>query len=189
VLSRRFAPAALAQRTAASWEEAPAFGGRQLRLFRADRPLPAGPDDRDKRRRAQVKTAEWDDVIIHGEFSDFPLGALGLPVGFHDKDRGYDFTVSAVSADGNEQLRRASPLWLRPVGAGRQWRLYSYAFHGRFLPGGEAETVRLIPGETARHAGWSEGQLFVGQDDVTRLTTQWLAAMRNGGDYATTTRD
>lgn len=173
VLSERFAPAALVPGRTDSWEAALGHGGEQLRLFRANRPL-----DREKRRQARVKTAEWDEVI-KGEFADFPLGALGLPVGFHDKDADSDFTVSAVSTAG-EPLRRASPLWLRPVGAKNQWQLFTFAFQGRFLPGSETATVRLLPGG---------GELFVEQEDMTRLTNRWLATMRGGGDFAADIRD
>jgi hypothetical protein len=64
------------------------------------------------------------------------LGALGLPVNYKD-----GYVVNAEHR--NEKLRRASPLWLRPVGGATGWRLFSFAFLGDFLPGPDAPSVQL----------------------------------------------
>jgi CRISPR-associated protein Cmr1 len=184
-LSTKFSAAALVPREYGSWEETLDRAGRQLRLFRANRPPDAGT-----RRKAQVKTAEWDEVI-HGEVSDFSLGALGLPVGFHDKDKDYSLIVNAVdvSTPEHDQLRRASPLWLRPVGGGESWQLFTYAFQGRFLPDADGVQVRLLPDADARHDGWQEDNLFVDTEHVVRLTDQWISTMRKGGDFVTVIRE
>lgn len=185
VLSSRFSAAALAPREYGSWEETLDRAGRQLRLFRANRPL-----DAQTRRKGQVKTAEWGEVI-HGEYSDFPLGALGLPVGFHDKKNDYGLTVNAVDASSAEhdQLRRASPLWLRPVANGESWQLFTYAFQGRFLPDTDGVQVRLLPDADASRDGWQEDNLLVDNEHVARLTNQWITTMRKGGDFATAIRE
>lgn len=179
VLSQQFAPAALAPDSQQSWEEVLGQAGSQLRLFRANRQQQA-QDGRTTR-----NTAEWNDVI-NGEDADFPLGALGLPVVFHDKVKDYSLTVNAVDASTSEsvQLRRASPLWLRPVGAGTSWRLFSYAFQGRFLPDADGARVRLLPDSKARDDRWEEDDLLVDDRHVTQLTNQWITTMRAGGDFA-----
>jgi CRISPR-associated protein Cmr1 len=185
VLSREYSPAALAPRTFGSWQEALAYGGRQLRLFRANRPA-----DEADRRRARVRTAEWDDVV-NGDHAEFPLGALVLPVGYQDKLTKRKFTVNAARP-GNpdpEELRRASPLWLRPVGSGRSWGLLTFAFQARFLPEPDDARVYLLPDRQAALAGWHRDELDVDQEDVTSLTSQWLAAIRGGGDFTTVIRD
>jgi hypothetical protein len=174
VLSGKYSPAALAPRTFESWQKALAYGGKQLRLFRANRPT-----DEASRTRARVRTAEWDDVI-NGNQSGFPLGALGLPIGFQDKVTRRKFTVNAAKpADPDpEELRRASPLWLRAVGSGNTWGLLTFAFQARFLPEPDAARIYLLP----------EDELYVGHEDVTSLTGQWLAAVRNGRDFTTVIR-
>lgn len=183
VLSQRFAPATLALHEAGTWEETLGFAGRQLRLFRANRPY-----DREDRRSGRVNTEEWDEVI-QGDSIDFPLGVVGLPVVFHDKKKDYSITVNSVDAENDDQLRRASPLWLRPVSTGNKWRLLTFAFHGRFLPDSSAASVWLLPDSKAETAGRSKRELVVEQEDVTGLTSQWLEVMRTGGDFTTTIRD
>jgi hypothetical protein len=187
VLSRKYSPAAVVKPTRTrpefgSWEKALGYGGKQLRLFRANRPF-----EESERSQGRVRTAEWDEVI-HGDLADFPLGALGLPVGFHDKLRDHKFMVNAEGTqDGGGELRRASPLWLRPVGADSSWQLFTFAFRTSFLP--DQVKVRLLPDEKARHDGHTADDLFVEQADVDRLTTQWIAVMRSGGNFVTTIRD
>jgi hypothetical protein len=185
VLSENYSSAALVPTQFKSWTEALGYGGRQLRLFRANRPA-----DQSRRRQARVKTAEWDDVI-NGDSADFPLGALGLPVGYQDKLTGRKFMVNAVTPRGadREELRRASPLWLRPVGAGNTWQLYTFAFRTGFLPGHESARVYLLPDAQAIRDGWHDDELSVDQDDVERVTEQWMRTMRAGGDFTTVIRD
>jgi CRISPR-associated protein Cmr1 len=183
VLSQRFAPATLALQKARTWEQTLGFASRQLRLFRASRPY-----NREDRRSGRVNTEEWDEVI-QGDDVDFPLGAIGLPVVFHDKKDDYSITVNSVGAENDEQLRRSSPLWLRPVPAEDEWRLLTFAFQGRFLPDPPAAGVWLLPDSKAETAGHSKRELVVEQEDVTRLTSQWLEVMRAGGDFTTTIRD
>jgi hypothetical protein len=188
VLSKKYSPAALAAKEGLhSWGEALNHGGEQLRRFRANRP-------REGRRRSQapLRTAEWDDVInvITDDPAPFPLGALGLPVGYHDKLADHKFVVNAVIPRGREreELRRASPLWLRPVGAGNTWRLFTFAFRTRFLP--DAVPVYLLPDPQAIRDGWPhDRELSVDQGDVEHLTAQWLNAMRGGHDFIDVIRD
>jgi hypothetical protein len=174
VLSARYSPAAVAPRTSGTWEKALAQAGKQLRLFRANRPT-----DETSRARARVRTADWD-AVIKGDQPGFPLGALGLPVGFQDKKTRQKFTVNAARPGGPEpeELRRASPLWLRAVGSGDSWGLLSFAFQARFLPEPGTAGVYLLPHD----------ELEVDQEDVVSLTGQWLAAMRDGRDFTTVIR-
>jgi CRISPR-associated protein Cmr1 len=185
VLSKKYSPAALASRQFDSWEAALDYGGQQLRLFRANRPR-----EQARRSRGPLRTAEWDDVV-NGDSAEFPLGALGLPVGYQDKLTDRKFVVNAVIPRGREreELRRASPLWLRPVGSDDSWRLFTFAFRARFLPGAEAVPVYLLPDRQAIRDGWHDDELSVDQGDVEHLTAQWLNAMRAGHDFTTLIRD
>ncbi|HET9975610.1 MAG TPA: type III-B CRISPR module RAMP protein Cmr1 [Streptosporangiaceae bacterium] len=200
VLSKRYSPAAVTTRRRdgtppqntprefGSWQEALEYGGRQLRLFRGNRPF-----DETRRRQARVRTAEWDDVVnvIDRDSVDFPLGGFGLPVGYQDKLNDRKFTVNAVDLREPDQpeLRRASPLWLRAVGSGTSWRLFTFVFQTRFLPGADDVSVCLLPGADAIEAGWRKDELTVRQADVEHLTGQWMTAMRGGGDFTTILRD
>lgn len=168
VIARKYAPAAVSSGNPfRSWEQTLEHAGRQWRLFRANRP----ENDAKARGGLRVRTAEWDDVI-RGTQSEFPLGALGLPVGFQDKESGQKFEVNAAvpkEPKPDELLRRASPVWLRAVGSGTSWRLFSFAFQAQFLAAG----VYLLP----------DVPLTVDQGHVADLTRQWLAGVRNGDDF------
>ncbi len=185
VLSAKYSPATLAKAEFGSWGETLDYAGRQLRLFRANRPR-----EQTDRSKGRVRTAEWDDVI-NGDSADFPLGALGLPVGYHDKRDDHTFVVNAVIPRGREreESRRASPLWLRPVSSGDSWRLFTFAFRTRFLPADGDMHVYLLPDPQARRDGRQEDELYVDQGDVEHLTAQWITAMRHGHDFATVIRD
>jgi hypothetical protein len=176
VIAKAYAPAALAQEQSSSWEEALSYAGRQWRLFRANRP----DNNAWARERGRVRTAEWDDVI-NGDEPEFPLGALGLPVEFQDKESGEKYQVNAAvpgESPRDEPLRRASPVWLRAVGSGRSWGMFSFAFQSQFLPGPHAAQVYLFP----------RRKLTVEQHHVADLTAQWLDGMRRGDDFATVIR-
>jgi hypothetical protein len=184
VIAMKHAPVVLSKASFRSWEETLNYAGEQWRLFRANRP----DDDEDARDRLRVRTAEWNNVILRrqtglppGKRPDFPLGALGLPVGFQDKKSGQKYEVNAAvpkDPKPDEPLRRASPVWLRAVGCGRSWRLFSFAFQSQFLPGSKDARVYLLP----------DKELTVRQQHVTELTGQWLAAQRNGDDFTTVIR-
>jgi hypothetical protein len=171
ILSRTYSPAAIVPREFGTWEQALGYGGKQLRLFRANDP----DDDEESRRKAQVRTAEWVDVI-NSDSAEFPLGALGLPVSFHDKKTDKTTVVNAVG-EGSE-LRRASPLWIRAVGSGKSWRLFTFVMRARFLPGG-AKTY-ILPGDDA--------EVFIEEQYVDDLTGQWLEGMRAGRSFVRTIR-
>lgn len=76
--------------------------------------------------RPERKTAEWEDAI-HGDDTEFPLGALGLPVVFKD---GWQVNLRR----GDQPLRRASPLWIRPVFVDGKWRIFTFVFRSQLLP-------------------------------------------------------
>ena len=140
-----------------SWTRTLMHAGEQFRRFRASKEnTRPGANYRPK-----IETPEWP-AVVHRDSRHFALGALGLPVGYRD---GY---VVHADRHGEGFMRRASPLWLRPVGQGDRWRLLSFAFHGEFLPGPDAPGVHLWHG---RDQG---KELRVETSDVTRQTSQWI---------------
>lgn len=139
------------------WNRALIEAGKRLRIARARIKFP----DRQVRYDPPRKTWEWLNVV-HGNETDFDIGALGLPLVFNQ-----DISVNAF--DGTQELRRASMVWLRPVGDpdGKKYRLLSMAFLTEYLPD-DAE-IRL------RHTGKPNRQL-----DLTTLTAiararQWMS--------------
>jgi hypothetical protein len=142
------------------WAAAAAYAGEQLRLYRASKDYPAA------KYQPKIKTPEWD-AVVHGPAANtrFPLGALGLPVVYKDH-----YTVNADRGPA-VPLRRASPLWLRPVGTDDQWRLLSFAFCGQFLPGPDSPDVYL------RHSRDQPRRLSVTDEDVVSLATQWITKL------------
>jgi len=68
----------------------------------------------------------------------FPLGAFGLPIQF-----AHGRTVTLW--EGARELRRASPLWIRPVRAGdRQWQVIYHVFRSDLWP--DSAGLKLSPG-------------------------------------------
>ncbi|MGH3329582.1 MAG: type III-B CRISPR module RAMP protein Cmr1, partial [Streptomycetales bacterium] len=130
------------------WISLLAATGEKLRRFRATE-SPGG-------KRPKV-TPEWTAVVTNPDGRAFPVGALGLPVVYRD-----DYVVNADrdTGAGVDKHRRASPLWLRPVGdpRKREWRLFSYGFLGEFLPTGL--DVHVWRGERQGH------EVTVTVDDV-----------------------
>lgn len=155
-----------------SWHDTLWHAGEQLRHFRADKPN----NNSQARYSPRIETREWPGVI-HGESSHFVVGALGLPVVYRDN---YVVNVDLGAGPGAEKLRRASPLWLRAVGSGDNWRLLSFAFLSRFLPGPDAPHVHL----------WQNGsqgkQLKVTDEDVRSLAEQWISVLRADKSFAET---
>jgi CRISPR type III-B/RAMP module RAMP protein Cmr1 len=152
-----------------AWQDVLADAGRELRHFRASEPYPAAPYPPPK-----IKTPEWTRVVT-GPDQVFGLGALGLPVSYK---AGY--AVNADVGQGSNPLRRASPLWLRPVGDERtRWRLLSFAFQGEFLP-------RDRPGVPAVHVWHRDRRLKeveVPDTQVIARTNEWIDRMRQGRSF------
>ena len=90
----------------ADWQDTLWHAGEQLRHFRANRPNTSPT----ARYQPLIETREWAEVVHRRDGRHFPLGALGLPVGYKDN---YVVNVDRGSGPGAEKLRRASPLWLR----------------------------------------------------------------------------
>jgi CRISPR-associated protein Cmr1 len=166
VLSRTWTRAALwSGNVERDWEHVLGYAGEQFRWFRAEEDTPG------VRYRPQVKTRWWM-AQPGGDGGQFELGALGLPVVF--KKAGPTVHAGKRSAPGAPPvpLRRASPLWLRVVGSGDQWKLFSFAFRGEFLPPG----VKVHVWPDNRRPG---RELAVTSADVVNRTDQWLDAMKN----------
>ena len=102
-----------------TWEQAMLVTGYDTRIFRADTEVSTA------RYPLKRKTHEWLDVV-HGSETQFPLGAMGLPVIFKE------YEVNAIH--GHQKTRRASPLWLRFIHTDNQWYLFSILFRTQFFP-------------------------------------------------------
>jgi hypothetical protein len=151
------------------WSGTLVHAGEQFRHFRANKPN-IRPD---ANYQPRIESQEWVDVV-HGGDDRFPLGALGLPVVYRD-----DYIVNVSRGSGSEPpLRRASPLWLRPVGEGDDWRLLSFAFLGEFLPGPDAPGVQLW------HQGSRAKELQVTDDDVRQVSGQWISVLQRDGLFS-----
>ena len=172
VLSKHFTKAGTSGGdTFRDWPYVLAHAGEQLRWFRASKDYPQAPYPEPK-----IKTPEWDEVV-HGGSDHFGLGALGLPVVYKDT---YEVNADRGGPSHAEPLRRASPLWLRPVGAGSRWRLLSFAFQGEFLPS-PAVKVHLW------HGGSQRKLLRVEHQDVVERTNRWIETMRQDGTFVRNT--
>ncbi|MFC9938309.1 type III-B CRISPR module RAMP protein Cmr1 [Nocardiopsis alba] len=159
VLSKKYTLAAVNGGEASrSWQDALALAGRELRYFRAE-------VDDEKR---GPKTLGWEEVI-KGDEVELPMAALGLPLIY---DKGNEVHVS----EGEEKLRRASPLWLRPVGADHSWRLFSFAFLNKFLPGKDQKV----------HV-WKDRQrgkeLTVNTEHAHALVKEWIGTLARGDTF------
>jgi CRISPR-associated protein Cmr1 len=159
--------AAIGGREWTSWEETLSDAGQRLREARATEVSKVGPGGRYEQRR----TPEWLRVI-KGNDDHFPLGALGLPVVYPEGN--------VVNADrGPDELRRSSPLWLRPTGGGNDpWRLLSFAFHNEFLPADVS--VHLWRTGTQDR----DRQLHITHDDVVQRTQRWITERSQDRDSA-----
>ena len=169
VLSRQWTRAALRPgNTESDWTKVLGYAGEQYRWFRAQEDTPGVPY------RPQIKTPEWRNVTGRGD-DRFALGSLGLPIVF--KKKGPTVHADQVSAGRPALLRRASPLWLRPVvGDGQRWKLFSFAFQGAFLP--EDAAVHVWP-DGARQGR----KVTVTSDNLVARTNAWIDGMRAGTDF------
>jgi CRISPR-associated protein Cmr1 len=147
------------------WDKVLIHAGEQLRHFRASRAYPGANYN------PPIKTPEWVDTI-HQTGHAFPVGALGLPVVYKE-----GFAVK-VHDHHQVELRRASPLWLRPVAEGRSWRLLSFALRAEFLSGPDRPTVRVWERSQRRHP------VTVADADVDRLTRKWIDTLAAGDSFA-----
>lgn len=133
--------------------------GEEFRCFRAREEHP----EVKRRYWPPRKTREWR-TVVHGDSKHFPLGALGLPVVYKG-----DCRVNVWCGD--EEHRRASPLWLRPVGSPGNFRLFSFAFLGDFIPGEGAPDGPCVQ---LRGKGRDSRTLKVTRDDVKKLAEEWI---------------
>ena len=109
----------LPERTFNTWSAAAAFAAERLRTFRASKDRSPG-----KTGFKRWVTSEYQQTHTSG-IEEFSIGSFGLPVNFPRK-----FNVEPA-----HYHRRASPLWLRPVRVGNDWRLLAHAFLSKFMNG------------------------------------------------------
>jgi len=112
---------------AGSLGEALHLAGRELRLFRAADSTGRSPSQR-------TRSPEWVNVV-HGTDKHYPVAALGLPVGYSSRDRAGNQIKATVDVHADKPLRRASPVWIRPVALGSgQWTVFTHVFWAALLP-------------------------------------------------------
>jgi CRISPR-associated protein Cmr1 len=152
-LSKRWYVSSISRGSWSSWHEALHVLGDAFRAHRT-------PRERPEQERAfkRYVTAEYQDIVTKRpprDPPDFPLAAFGLPIGFK---------ASWVEVDG---MRRASPLWMRPVqvGAG-EWRLHYQVFRSTFLP--DDARLRL------RRGGGPAAPLHIDDRLVEHTLLAWL---------------
>lgn len=135
ILGKDHTRANLADSEPAPLATAMAAVGERYRHFRATDRHPTA------NYQPAVKTPEHIPVIERRSQTVFPLGALGLPVGY-----GKGAGVNAI--DDGKEARRASPLWLRFVGepGSKNVRLFSFGFLNPLIPEGARVKVELKKG-------------------------------------------
>jgi hypothetical protein len=131
--------------------------------MRADRAVAYRPQ---RRRFEEWVTSEYQQIVVPwldgrlGPASPdgpprFPVGAFGLPIVFKDH--------ATAEVEG---LRRASPLWIRPVPAGpSEWTVLYHLFRTQFLPDGRQP--RLVKDRASL-------PLFLDDDLVDERLDAWI---------------
>ena len=147
------------------WEDVLAFAGKELRYFRASK----NRTPTRKNYTPEIKTNEWLNSIGGDKDENFPLAGLGLPIIF---DRGYAVHAGIESSSGIEKIRRASPLWIKAVGEGDSWHLFSFSFLDRFLP--KNASVHLWTKKTKKQ----ERTLKTTTKDSHDKVHRWIEGMR-----------
>lgn len=157
-LTPRWWAGSVLERRAGSLGEALHRAGLRWRWFRA------AQDQDDRRKPTQhTRSPEWTNVI-HGVDDRYPIAAFGLPVGYFSSASGFKATVTPELA--GTPLRRASPVWLRPVLLqGGRWGVFTHLFYARLLPEGAELRIddgrpTLRPPEDAEEAWdrWIDGE-------------------------------
>lgn len=161
--------------------DSPALGAALHQIGLDWRRFRAGPDaemDANDLPFAGTRSPEWTDVI-RGTGSNYPLGALGLPVNYFSTHGMAPYQASVTPALRGDELRRASPIWLRPVRLrDGTWQLFTYFFASRLLP--EVTTLRLKP-----RGGQPKTLVVPTQADAMQAWTRWLngeARLADGAD-------
>ena len=104
--------------------------------------------------------------MIWGDSTQFTLGALGLPVVYKD---GWQVNLM----NGQEHLRRASPVWIRPVLVGQQYRIFTFGFLSDVVP--TAPNAPQVLAQQSRNGHVVESkEVAVAQDDLTALVGDWI---------------
>lgn len=159
-------------RAQASWDAVLAKAGKELRYFRAEL-----DSDKPEKYSPPIKTKGWINVIHDKERREkrMPMATMGLPLVYKDD---YEVRVTKTKAGGGvEQLRRASPLWLRAVGEKNEWKLFSFAFWNRFLPEDQETSVDL----------WKRGnhvrEIEADTDNAHGLVEEWIDEIGKGGSF------
>lgn len=154
--------AALADLTTEQWWEAASEVGERYRHFRASQPNHSPKANY----TPLIKTPEYE-AVIHGTDNHFPLGALGLPVNYKGK-------VTVTAFEGDNELRRASPLWFRFIKDEEEehWRLFSFAFLNPFLPTGGQFHVKVTGNKVENKT------VDVFDTDVRERAQTWMNSTR-----------
>lgn len=122
------------------------LAGLRWRRFRAADGSDYAEDDSDylpteDKPSQSTRSPEWTNVI-HKQDGRYPIAALGLPIGYFSRSKGYKFSATVTPYLGDNKLRRASPVWLRPVRFHNgRWSVFTHVFFAQLLP---AETKLRI---------------------------------------------
>ncbi|MCM3922904.1 RAMP superfamily CRISPR-associated protein [Frankia sp. AiPs1] len=142
----------------------------QLRGFRANGE-PSAADQPRSQDYVEV-IGPWLDGTLPSPEQALDNSALGLPTGYARPVSGGKPDTAMVSPrlDGAE-IRRASPLWLRPYPSGDGWHLRSLAFLDRFLPDG---ATLVLTGERAGQSIDPHVMPAPTQADVDSRLREWF---------------
>ncbi|MFN2497422.1 MAG: type III-B CRISPR module RAMP protein Cmr1 [Pseudonocardiaceae bacterium] len=156
MLAPRWWGGAVLEKRAASLGEALHLAGLHWRRFRS-----ADDNDRGRKPSQSTRSPEWTKVI-HGDDDRYPIAAFGLPVGYFSRSQGKDYKATVTPQLGTEPLRRASPVWLRPVPlAGGRWGVFTHLFYARLLPhdaqlqvDGDKKATLPVPSDDVVEESW-----------------------------------
>lgn len=131
-----------------TWDDALDDASRRLQWFRTRRNprQDRGPNVARYRRYVTVEYLDTIEAFLDDTSptaTQFPLAGFGLPITFNsstrraNKEAAVSWAAMATLWDDRQPLRRASPLWIRPVQIDEgAWGCLYHAFRGQFAPPG-----------------------------------------------------